>query len=259
MNKAVRKVVIVTGASRGIGAAVCKVLLEGNANVVGVSRSALQDSRELADLAHSHSDAFRYLSLDVAAEAAASKIIEFGLSAFGRLDAVIHNAGLLDPISKIATADIAAWKKCFDVNFFAGLGLIQAAMPHLRANHGRIVLVSSGAAANAYKGWSAYCTSKAACNMLVAGLGLEEEDVVSVALRPGVVDTEMQQQIREGGKEAMGEVDHDRFVQFKDSGKLLSPDVPGYVIAKLALHAEKELSGQFISWDDARLSSFRKP
>lgn len=57
----------------------------------------------------------------------------------------------------------------------------------------------------------------------------------------------------------MGEASHDRFVKLKNDGNLLHPDVPGHVIAKLGLEAPKDLSGQFISWDDARLAQFRQP
>lgn len=145
-----------------------------------------------------------------------------------------------------------------DVNLFGCIALLQKALPHLRTNEGRFILVSSGAAIKPYQGWLPYCVSKSACNMLVAGLGLEEQKVISIALRPGVVDTEMQTLIRESGRGAMGDASHDRFVELKETGKLLPPEVPGHVIAKLALGAPKELSGQFISWDDGRLAAYQK-
>ncbi|KAJ3170237.1 hypothetical protein HDU88_008864 [Geranomyces variabilis] len=253
-----RKAIIVTGASRGLGLAVVQSLLESNARVLGVSRSTLAASPALAHLANAHPTAYTHLSEDLSDETAATRIVDLCISTFGRIDGVVHNAGILAPLAKLATAPLAQVRTAFDVNFFAGLALAQAALPHLRSARGRFILVSSGAAVNAYSGWGAYCTSKAAGNMLVAGLGVEEEDVVSVALRPGVVDTEMQAEIRTTGKEAMGDNNHGKFVDLHSSGKLLPADVPGTVIANLALEATKDLSGKFLSWDDKDLAAYQK-
>ncbi|TPX70336.1 hypothetical protein SpCBS45565_g01734 [Spizellomyces sp. 'palustris'] len=259
MSSAKVPVVIVTGASRGIGLAVTRILLSLNARVVGLGRSPSSAHPELEALIPSHSTSFCYLSLDVTAHDAASIAVDSAVKKFGRLDAVVHNAGILDPIARVADADLDAWRRCLEVNFFAGISIFQQAANYLRNANGKFILVSSGAAAGAKEGWVPYCTAKAASNMLIAGLGLEEQNIVSVALRPGVVDTDMQTLIRETGRTAMGDASHDQFVQFKEQGKLLHPDVPGYVIAKLALDAPKELSGQFISWNDAKLAAFQNP
>ncbi|KAJ3156878.1 hypothetical protein HDU86_003413 [Geranomyces michiganensis] len=252
-----RKAIIVTGASRGLGLAVVQSLLESKARVLGVSRSSLAASPALARLAQDHPAAYTHLSEDVADDTAAARIVDACVSAYGQVDGVVHNAGLLAS-ARLATAPLTQVRTAFDVNFFAALALAQRALPYLRPVCGRFIVVSSGAAVNAYAGWGAYCTSKAACNMLVAGLGVEEEDVISVALRPGVVDTEMQAEIRTRGKEAMGDANHGKFVNLHSSGKLLPPDVPGTVIANLALKATKELSGRFLSWDDKDLAAYQK-
>lgn len=73
---------------------------------------------------------------------------------------------------------------------------IKEAIPHLRSSRGSVIFVSSGAAANAYSGWSAYSASKAAINSIAQSLALEEPTITTLAIRPGVVDTEMQNDIR---------------------------------------------------------------
>ncbi|KAI9097300.1 hypothetical protein DFS34DRAFT_642962 [Phlyctochytrium arcticum] len=255
----VNPVVLVTGASRGIGLSVVKTLLSLKASVVGTGRSTIDSLPEVQQLQADFPSRFVYVSTDITGPTAADDLVKAAVSSFSRVDAVVHNAGILEPMARIADADLEEWKKCLDVNLYSGIALFQKAAPQLRSNQGRFILVSSGAAAGAKEGWVPYCTAKAAANMLVSGLGLEEKNITSVAVRPGVVDTEMQRTIREMGRQAMGEESHRLFLSFKEDGKLLSPDVPGYVIAKLALEAPKDISGQFINWSDERLASFQKP
>ena len=135
---------------------------------------------------------------------------------------------------------------------------IQASLPALRASKGRIILVSSGAAVSAYQGWGCYGATKAVLNHLALTLAVEEPDVTTISLRPGVVDTEMQREIREVHAAHMSEKDREKFSGLKTSGGLLKPEQPGHVIAKLAVGAGKELSGKFLSWNDESLKAFQE-
>jgi NAD(P)-dependent dehydrogenase (short-subunit alcohol dehydrogenase family) len=108
-------------------------------------------------------------------------------------------------------------------------------------------VTSSGAAVTPYTSWGAYGASKAALNHLVATLGVEEQDVTSLAIRPGVVDTEMQREIREVHNPHMSASDNQKFSDLFSSGQLVKPEQPGHVIAKLALEATSDLSGKFMS------------
>jgi len=74
----------------------------------------------------------------------------------------------------------------------------------------------------------------------------EEPEVTTVSIRPGVVDTSMQEDIREKYLSNMDEKDQVKFVSAKKDGKLLSASLPGHVIAELSLRAPKDLSGQFL-------------
>lgn len=107
-----------------------------------------------------------------------------------------------------------------------------------------MVFVSSGAATGAYAAWTAYGTGKAAINHICAHLAVEEPNIVAVAVSPGKVDTAMQQQIRELGGSGMEPGQHASFIDEHKHGKLLKPEQPGTVIAKLVDSAPKELSGK---------------
>lgn len=120
---------------------------------------------------------------------------------------------------------------------------VQAALPELRKSKGRIILTSSGASVNTYTTWGAYGASKAALNHLALTLTVEEPNITSVAIRPGVVDTDMQTKVRSHA-EVMDEKDVEKFKGLHEQGKLLRPDQPGNVIARLAVVAGRELSGK---------------
>lgn len=134
---------------------------------------------------------------------------------------------------------------------------MKAALPALRSAHGRIVFVSSGAAVNAYSGWGSYGAAKAALNHVALTLATEEPDVTSVSIRPGVVDTEMQRELREVHHETMDKKDAEKFASLKRDGGLLRPEQPGNVMARLALDAPKELSGRFLKYVSMRLYCYK--
>lgn len=97
-------------------------------------------------------------------------------------------------------------------------------------------------------------------NHLALTLATEEPDVTTISVRPGVVDTEMQRDIREKHNEAMSGKDAAKFAGLKKDGGLLRPEQPGHVIAKLAVEegVGKEFSGKFLNWNDASLASFQE-
>ncbi|KAF9271687.1 hypothetical protein BGZ74_005736, partial [Mortierella antarctica] len=99
---------------------------------------------------------------------------------------------VLDPVGPVSGTSVKDWKRNFDINFFSIMTIVQHALPALRAAKGPVILVSSGAAVHAYHRWGAYSTSKAALNMFGQILTMEEKDIITVAIHPSVVNTEMQ-------------------------------------------------------------------
>ncbi len=246
-------VVIVTGASRGIGAAIVRRLRQAGAMAVAVSRSPIAGQQSQPHL-RSATGRLHPIIADVADPLACARVVGETVAAFGRLDALVNNAGMLEPVARIANGDPAQWRYNLDVNLLGPYYLSRSAIPHLRAVGGRIVNISSGAALKAIEGWSAYCVAKAALTHFTRQLATEEPQITSVALRPGVVDTAMQALIREAGPGVMTEEKSAYFQSLKDKGELLDPDVPGRVAAWLALSAPAALNGQFLDFEDPRLA-----
>lgn len=234
------KVILVTGASKGIGHCIATILLDKGAKVVGVSRSAS---------AIVHPNFFQILS-DLAGEGQGVSLVNQAMARFGRLDGVVINAGIIDPIQRVEAIEIAAFKRIMQINVYSGIEIIQSALPELRHRKGSIVLVSSGAATAGYGGWGAYASSKAAMNILAKTLAEEEELVTTVAIRPGIVDTEMQSVIRDTGAGEMKLDMHSKFVKLKQDSALLKPEQPAAAIAELALNPVFSFNGQFVKWDD---------
>ena len=187
--------------------------------------------------------------------------MELAVKSFSRIDSLIINHGTLSPVKRIADSTPEEWRSLFDVNFFSAVAFvrfpfalalhhshikqIKPALPHLRKANGRIILTSSGAATGVYSTWGAYGSSKAALNHLAMTLAVEEPNVTTVSIRPGVVNTDMQVEVR-GHNSIMDAKDAQKFKSLYDEGKLLKPDQPGNVMARLAIEGEKGLSGKFL-------------
>lgn len=124
----------------------------------------------------------------------------------------------------------------------------KAALPALRQTKGKIIFTSSGAAVAGYRAWGLYGATKAAMNSFAMTLGNEEPEVTSVSIRPGMVDTEMQRELRDIHGTNMDSETHSKFTSAHKDGKLVQPEQPGHVMAKLVLDAPKELSGKFLSY-----------
>lgn len=250
---AATSVIIVTGASRGIGDAIARRLLQAQATVVAVARTPIANSA-LEDGARLPGGRLLPITADVADPLACERVIGRTIDTFGRLDALVNNAGILEPVAQIADADPRKWRHNLDVNLLGPFYLSRAAIAHLRKSQGRIVNISSGAASKAIQGWSAYCVAKAALTHFTRQLAVEEPAITSVALRPGVVDTAMQTVIRTRGPQVMTAAQSAYFQALKDQGALLDPDVPARAAAWLALSAPAALSGVFVDYDDPRLA-----
>lgn len=109
-------------------------------------------------------------------------------------------------------------------------------------------MTSSGAAVKATSTWGCYGAAKAVLNHFALTVAKEEPAITVLSIRPGVVDTEMQRQIADMHFKTMEKEDAERFRKLKADGKMLKPEQPGHVMAKLVLDAPKELSGEFLKY-----------
>ena len=200
------KVVAITGASRGIGAAAARVFAAAGAKVALLARS----EREIDALAAEIGPAALALRCDVADWASVQQAVATVVQRFGRLDVLVNNAGTIDPIARLADVDPAAWGRAVDVNLKGVFHGLRAAIPVMRAQgSGTIITVSSGAARAALEGWSSYCAGKAGALMLTQAAHLEEgpHGIRVLGLSPGTVATEMQVKIKASGINPVSQLD----------------------------------------------------
>ncbi|KAJ1643442.1 hypothetical protein LPJ64_004780 [Coemansia asiatica] len=252
------RVAVVTGASRGIGLAVSEILVKHGITVIGVARSK-QALELVQNKAAELSTQARFIPCvaDITSSQGLDDIlaaVDQQQQAGGQLVALVNNAGVLEPISRLADLSLDQLRSHLETNVVSVIALTQKLLPRLKRARGRIVNVSSGAAISAYQGWAAYCMGKAALNMFTQVVAVEEPEIVAVALRPGVVATDMQALIRNEGAAAMLPAQHKKFNELHLSGNLLPPERPALAIAKLALSAQKKHSGMFYSWDSPEIS-----
>jgi NAD(P)-dependent dehydrogenase (short-subunit alcohol dehydrogenase family) len=200
------KTVLITGASRGIGAEAGRVFAAAGANVVLLARSAAAVEALAAEIGPKAlalgADVSRFADMD----AAVARAVE----TFGGLDVLIGNAGVIEPIARLGEADPEAWGRLIDINLKGVFNGMRAALPVMRAAGGGTVLtISSGAAHRPLEGWSAYCASKAGAAMLTAALDLEERGngIRALGLSPGTVATQMQREIKASGVNPVSALD----------------------------------------------------
>jgi NAD(P)-dependent dehydrogenase (short-subunit alcohol dehydrogenase family) len=198
------KVVVITGASRGIGAAAADVFAAAGARVVLLARSfdAVQQRAASLNGMALQCDVSQWDQVQAAMQAVTDR--------HGRIDVLIGNAGVIEPIAPLAEADPAAWGKAIDINLKGVFHGMRAVIPVMRAQGaGTIITVSSGAAVNVMEGWSAYCAGKAGALMLTRAAHLEEaaHGLRVLGLSPGTVATEMQVKIKASGVNPISQLD----------------------------------------------------
>jgi NAD(P)-dependent dehydrogenase (short-subunit alcohol dehydrogenase family) len=246
------RVVLITGASRGIGHATAIACAWRGARVAIGARDAARLEATAEAVRSIGGEAVTAVG-DVAGAATRAALVGAAVERFGRIDALVSNAGVIEPVGPIAQADPDAWARHLAINVVAPAALAALAMEHLRAARGRVVHVSSGAATGVVRGWGAYCAGKAALNQVNAVLAAEEPDVTCVAVSPGLTETDMQADIRRLGPGAMPESDLARFVEAHESGAMRTAEEVGAALAALALSATADLDGEFVTLDDPRV------
>jgi ketoreductase RED2 len=181
-------VVLVTGSSSGIGAATARRFALAGASVVVNSNSNATAGEAIAgELASS-----LHVQADVGTDEGVAHLVAATLDAFGRLDVLVNNAGTTEviPHGDLARADVAVWRRIFELNVFGTWAMSVAAMDALREHNGAIVNVTSCAGLRPTGSSIPYATSKAALNHMTVLLAKAVGPEVRVnAVAPGLIDT----------------------------------------------------------------------
>jgi len=208
------RVAVITGASRGLGAGVADHFASSGMHLGLCARHKPQlvvRTRPTARDGRVVSAEMPVLSaVDVTDRAALERFADAVVTAFGRIDLWVNNAGLLGPVGPLSDADPAVAARAVAVNVTGVVHGSAVFAAHVRSRPGPGVLVniSSGAATKPYEGWAVYCATKAALDQLTRVVALEgaPHGLSAYALAPGLVDTDMQATVRASDEAAFPEV-----------------------------------------------------
>lgn len=191
-------VVFVVGASRGLGLSIVEILLNGSktlepANVVSLSRSQTDAINKLSSEQRPSETSLIAVQGDASNDSDCKKAIDQAIQKWGRLDAIILNAGTIE-YARLSTGNPSELVDQISSNVAMILKPVHHSIPHLLSSPtgcGKAVFVSSGASTGQTAAWGAYNASKAAMNAIARTLANEEKNLAVWAVRPGVVDTEV--------------------------------------------------------------------
>lgn len=224
------QIYIITGASRGMGEAIARQLLQPGHVLIGISR---QQSASLATEAKTRGVTLEQWTQDLAEPLAAAQKLQAWLSAQppGRFASatLINNAGVIAPPGPVDEISFEELSNSIRVGLEACLLLSSAFLRSTRPLGGarRILNISSGLGRRGMAGSGAYCAAKAGMDNLSRAMALDEAEKGEsgariVSLAPGIIDTDMQRQLRAGDPSRFP--DHGVFVNFKTTGLLTSPE-----------------------------------
>ena len=241
MGQLAGKSVILTGASRGIGAVAAEAMAAEGAAVLLLARGA-DGITTLATRLRKGGAQAEAMTCDVSEYSQVQAAVGRAHEAFGQIDVLINNAGVIEPIGPMATTDPRAWAHAADVNFKGVFFGMRAVLPAMRAQgSGVIVNLGSGAAHNPLEGWSHYCAAKAATDMLTRCAHLENRGrgVRVFSLSPGTVATDMQRTIRASGINPVSQMDFASHAPPEEPARalvwLLSEDAAGFAGQEVSL------------------------
>jgi benzil reductase ((S)-benzoin forming) len=202
----------ISGTSSGIGKAIAKKALERGHHVTGFSRRCTIEHSNYKHLNIDLSEVDSYLNINFNENKSATELI------------LINNAGWLGDVKPVAHLGPEKVKRSFHINLIAPSILCKLFLEQTENNDQKrvVINISSGAANYAIPSWSTYCAAKAGINLFTEVMQQDHPDVRCYSIAPGIVDTEMQSEIRE--LQSNHFPDKQRFVEYKENGELASPE-----------------------------------
>lgn len=237
------KTFIITGASKGLGAALAEICLNQGFRCILVARNNHKTLQKSGNLA--------FVSADLTETDQLERVMDEIISHFNNDEDelyFINNAGMVEPIKRIGELDAEAFILHAKLNYLAPAILMDSFLRRTKGykNKKVVVNISSGAAKNPYEGWGAYCSSKAGLEMYTRVAGAEqlreENPAYVISYSPGVMDTTMQKVIRSANETDFA--DSAKFHDYKEKGMLRTPDFVANSLLEL-LDEEELDNGKF--------------
>lgn len=197
------KIIVITGASSGIGAATARLLARSGATVVLGARRVDRLQQLVADIQADGGAAVAH-ALDVSVREQVRVLIDRTVAAYGRVDVIINNAGVM-PLSPLAALKVDEWDRMIDVNIRGVLHGIAAVLPQMQAQgHGQVINLASIGAHAVSPTAAVYCATKYAVWAISEGLRQESPSIRVTTISPGVTTSELAESISDTqGREAM--------------------------------------------------------
>lgn len=240
---------IVTGGGRGLGRAIAETLASLGAHVVIASRNAPELDEVVLRIKRSRGRALAYAA-DVSDERQVQDLVINTERWVGPATILVNNAGIIEPITPLARSDATTWLRHIAINLGGVYLTTRAVLPGmLERGYGRIVNISSHAAERPSAGWTAYTAGKAAVEQLTRSLGVELErtGVTVCALRPGKVETALQERVRRSSAEDFPRVEEYR--EAKRAGQVADPKDRARIVAYLVSDGAQR-NGQIVEPDE---------
>ncbi|WIW91069.1 SDR family oxidoreductase (plasmid) [Sphingobium sp. V4] len=203
MHNVAGKIVLITGASSGIGEATARLLAENGASVVLGARRTDRLEKLVGEI-RAAGGAAQAIELDVTDRASAENFARTALDTHGRIDVIVNNAGVM-PLSPMASLKVDEWDRMVDVNIKGVLYGIAAVLPAMNAQgSGHIINVASIGGLTVTPTAAVYCATKFAVRAISEGLRQENDKIRVTIVSPGVVESELADSISDKkGREEM--------------------------------------------------------
>jgi len=233
-------VAIITGASRGLGRASAIEMGKEGASLVIISRT-LPEIEATSRTIEKVGGNVLSLKVDISRSTDVEEAVDKAQSHFGKIDILMNNAAVIGPVRPLFEVDEGDWNICMDINLKGTFLFSKAVIPHMiRQKKGKIINVTSGLGVMAMPLFGGYSIAKAGVIHLTKLLAeeLKAHNIQVNGLDPGVMDTRMQEELRNLGPEVLGDKIYAEFSGFKEKGLLKPPER----VAKLAVFLASEES-----------------
>lgn len=238
---------VITGSSRGLGAAVAENLLISGYNIIGVSRNGNRNLQKY--------QCFMDITGTVSSETDVHKIFEDAKNKFNHIDGVVHAAAVMGPLGSIEQTDYKSWVNAVEINLQGTYNVLrESARIFRKQEFGHYVGISGGGATSPMPKMTAYAATKSAIVRLVESVARDFDQLENVtfnSVAPGIMKTEMIDEVIAAGPEIIGHEYFQKMVDFKQNGEDSVPKAVD-LVCHLVSGKFPNISGRLISavWDD---------